>query len=312
MPTQQTFYLNGPNLATATTVFLDSGMTLCAPDGYYSDGTIARQQVGCSLLPAEACPVCGDPCKGNIEELTSLEGVYYTTFDTGTTVADIGAIIVTINVDNTVSGIRVNFDGILYNAVSSPVHGYLSGTPSTSFTYIGDTAADCGISGSTYTLDEYVYVAPNYNSLGTTTSITVGAGEVQTTASDPGTCIMVIPKISPLPNTIDVTVVGPCPTSTAIIGISCPIKLPSFLGTPGVSTVAPEFFCNFPYSFTYYVAPVNGDGITLGLYDWVFYDINGENVLADGFYRGLAVPAPDDTFEVQNGVVVAFHSYCAA
>ena len=311
MPTQQTFYLNGPTLATATIVFLDSGMTLCAPDGYYSDGTIARQQVGCVLLPAETCPVCGDPCKGNIDELTSFEGVYYTTFDTGTTVADVGAIIVAINVDNTVSGIRVNFDGILYNAVSSPNYGYLAGTPSTDFTYIGDTAADCGISGSTYTLDEYVYVAPSYNPLGTTTSVTVSAGEVQTTASDPGVCIMVIPKLSPLPNTIDVTVVGPCPTSKAIIGISCPIKLPSFLGTFGVTTVTPEFFCNFPYSYTYYVAPVNGDGITLGLYDWVFSDENGENVLPDGFYRSPAVPTPDDTFEVQNGVIVAFHSYCA-
>jgi hypothetical protein len=39
MPTQQTFYLNGPNLATATVVFLDSGMTLCAPDGSALRGT---------------------------------------------------------------------------------------------------------------------------------------------------------------------------------------------------------------------------------------------------------------------------------
>jgi hypothetical protein len=311
MPVQQTFYLNGPTLATATIVFLDANMTLCAPDGYYYDGTTARQQSGCVLLPAEACPECGEPCKDNIDELVSYEGVYYTTFDAGSTASNTGAIIIAINVDNSVNGIRVNFDGVLYNAVSSPIYGYLAGTPSTAFTYIGGNAYDCGIEGNTYTLDEYVYVAPSYDPLGTTTNITVTSGEVQLTATDPGVCIMVIPKPTTLPNTIDVTIVGPCPSSKAIIGISCPIKLPSFLGTFGVTEVFPEFFCNFPYTYTYYIAPVNGDGITLGLYDWVFSDENGANVLPDGFYRGLAVPAPFDTFEIQNGVVVAFHSYCS-
>jgi hypothetical protein len=312
MPTQQTYYLNGPTLASATSVFLDNQFTLCAPDGYYFDGTTARQQVGCILLPAETCPLCGDPCKGDIEELNSTEGVYYLTFDAGTTVNDTGAIIIALNVDNSVYGIRVDFDGVFYNALSSPGFGYLAGTPNTVFTYIGGNAYDCGIEGSTYILDEYNYVSPAYVPIGTTTSVTVTTPEVQLTASDPGTCIMVIPKPTALPNAITITLIGPCPASTAYVSVSCPVELPSFLGTPGVSTVTPEFFCNFIYSFTYYVVPVNGDGITLGLYDWVFYDINGANVLADGFYRGLAVPAPFDTFEIQNGVVVAFHSYCAA
>jgi hypothetical protein len=34
-------------------------------------------------------------------------------------------------------------------------------------------------------------------------------------------------------------------------------------------------------------------------------------VLPDGYYRALNVPVPYDTFEVQNGVIIAFHSYCA-
>lgn len=314
MPTQQTFYLNGPNLATATVVFLDSGMTLCAPDGYYSDGTIARQQVGCVLLPAETCPVCGDPCKGSIPTALSFEGYYYIPFDAGNTIFDTGAIIINIDLDSSIGGVLVNFGGTYYNAVSSPIYGYLAGTPSNDFTYLGGNPYDCGIDGSTYTLDNYQWdtATNSYINLGVTTNVTVNTPQIQITAGDPGVMVMVIPKPTTTPDFLDIYIVGPCPSSRAYVSVSCPVKLPSFLGTAGVTTVFPAFFCNFPYSFTYYVVPVNGDGITLGLYDWVFYDINGENVLVDGFYRGLAVPAPFDTFEIANGVVVAFHSYCAA
>jgi hypothetical protein len=286
MPTQQTFFLNGPTLSAATTVFLDSGMTTCAPDGYYSDGAVARQQVGCVLLPAEACPTCGNTCEDSIVDLTSFEGVYYTSFFAGETTGDTGAIIVTMLLD-------------------------LAGTAGL-YTYIGGTSYDCGIDGSTYILDEYTYISPAYSPLGTTTSVTVTSGEDKITVGDPGLCVMVIPKTSATPDTIDITIVGPCPSSKALLSVSCPLKLPSFLGTVGVAEVSPEWFCNFPYNVTYYVVPVNGDGITLGLYDWVFSDINGANVLPDGFYRALNVPAPFDTFEVQDGIIIAFHSYCAA
>lgn len=311
MPTQQTFFLNAPTLSAATTVFLDSGMTTCAPDGYYSDGAVARQQVGCVLLPAEACPTCGDTCKDSIVDLTSFEGVYYTAFFAGETATDTGAIIVTMLLDNSVSGIKATYNGNDYNALSSPIYGYLAGT-SGLYTYVGGASYDCGIDGSTYTLDEYTYIDPAYSPLGTTTSITVTSGEDKITVGDPGLCVMVIPKTSATPDTVDITIVGPCPSSKALLSVSCPIKLPAFLGTVGVAEVFPEWFCNFPYNVTYYVVPVNGDGITLGLYDWVFSDINGANVLPDGFYRALNVPAPYDTFEVQDGIIIAFHSYCAA
>jgi len=311
MPTQQTFFLNAPTLSSATTVFLDSGMTTCAPDGYYSDGAVARQQVGCVLLPAEACPTCGETCKDSIVDLTSFEGVYYTTFFAGNTTGDTGAIIVTMSLDNSVSGIKATYNGNDYNALSSPIYGYLAGIAG-QYTYVGGTSYDCGIDGSTYILDEYTYISPAYSPLGTTTSISIVSGEDKITPGDPGLCVMVIPKTSATPDTIDITIVGPCPSSKALLSVSCPLKLPAFLGTVGVAEVFPEWFCNFPYNVTYYVCPVNGDGITLGLYDWVFSDINGANVLPDGFYRALNVPAPYDTFEVQDGVIIAFHSYCAA
>jgi hypothetical protein len=58
MPISTTYYLNAPTLATATAVFTDSALTTCAPNGYYSDGVITRQQVGCVLQIAQNCPSC--------------------------------------------------------------------------------------------------------------------------------------------------------------------------------------------------------------------------------------------------------------
>lgn len=311
MPIQQTYYLNCTTLATATTVFLDANQILPAPDGFYFDGTTARQQVGGVLLPAQACPTCGDECKGTIEAANTYQGVYTINFDAGNTPTSVGAVIIAFNVSSSITGIKAVYDGVTYNAVSSPNYGYLAGTPSTGFTYIGDSL-DCVTPGDSYTLDLYSWDGTAFVSLSSTTSITVTAGETQITAGSPGMCIMVIPKTNPTERYIDITIVGPCAGSEAVIGVSCPLELPGFLSTAGVTSVSPEFFCNFPYTFTYYSAPVNGDGITLGLYDWVFSDINGQNVLPDGFYRSTAVPLPDDTFEVQDGVIIAFHSYCAS
>lgn len=314
MATQQTYYLNGPTLAEATSVFLDVGMTTCAPDGYYSDGTIARQQVGCVLLPAEACPLCGDGCVGNVVDLASGNAAYYIVFSAGSTVNDTGAIIVQIDSNSTVNGISALYDGVTYNELSSPVHGYLVGVAGSNRTYIGDTAADCGISGTPYVLNEFAANAPAYTyaSLGSTLNVTPGASELALTAGDPGVCVMVIPKVNTTPDTLSVSIIGPCPGSNAIVSVSCPLKLPSFQGSYGVTTIVPEVFCLLPYSYTYYVAPVNGDGITLGLYDWVFLDENGVNKLLDGYYRSTNIPAPFDTFQIQNGVIVAFTTECAA
>lgn len=60
MATQGTYYLDAPSLAEATVVYQDAGLTTLAPDGYYSNGTIVRQQLEGVLLPAQACPTCSE------------------------------------------------------------------------------------------------------------------------------------------------------------------------------------------------------------------------------------------------------------
>jgi hypothetical protein len=52
------FFLNAADLSLATAVYIDSNLLNIAPDGFYSDGTISREQSGGVLLAATTCPAC--------------------------------------------------------------------------------------------------------------------------------------------------------------------------------------------------------------------------------------------------------------
>lgn len=58
MATSGNYYLNGPSLGSASGVFTDAELTICAPDGFYSDGVISRELVNCVLLPQQVCLSC--------------------------------------------------------------------------------------------------------------------------------------------------------------------------------------------------------------------------------------------------------------
>jgi len=61
----QPFYINGPSLSSATTVFDDAALTTPSPNGFYSDGIVTREQVSGALLPEQICTACcSDPCSG--------------------------------------------------------------------------------------------------------------------------------------------------------------------------------------------------------------------------------------------------------
>jgi hypothetical protein len=58
MATSATFYLDAPSLSSATVVYSNSSLTTVAANGFYSDGTIVREQVSGALLPQVTCPSC--------------------------------------------------------------------------------------------------------------------------------------------------------------------------------------------------------------------------------------------------------------
>ena len=47
MATLGTYYFDTASFANATALFTDSALTQCAPDGFYSDNIISREQINC-------------------------------------------------------------------------------------------------------------------------------------------------------------------------------------------------------------------------------------------------------------------------
>jgi hypothetical protein len=296
-----TYYIDGTTLSTATAVYTDAALTTCAPDGFYSDGYVAREQVGCVLQTAQTCPECATGCGSSISA-TGGQGIYLLTLDTGT---DTGAIVIGFNPRGIPDGIRATYDSVSYNELSAVNDGYHASTTSGNFTFVGDTAFDCGISGTTYpSLVEKEYNGSSFVATGNTQSVTVAAGDVSL-GGTPGFCYMVIPKPNAAPSTVLIEMVGPCSTTAFDITASCPVLLTGFSS----STTGPdkETVCGYIAGETYYNAPVNGTAGVPGLYDWVFSDQYGQTVLSDGWYA-LSGNPNGDTMRVADGVVNLFNN----
>ena len=88
------------------------------------------------------------------------------------------------------------------------------------------------------------------------------------------------------------------------MNLSCPAPLTSF--SSSTVNASSSAACSDTIDQTYYVAHVNGSGGTLGLYDLVFSDANGQSKLAAGFYQTNDA-GTDEWYEVDaNGVIVSF------
>lgn len=67
MATSSTYYLDGIDLSDATSVYTDIQLTTLAPDGWYSNGVIAREQISGILQAEETCDDCGGPPPTTVE-----------------------------------------------------------------------------------------------------------------------------------------------------------------------------------------------------------------------------------------------------
>jgi hypothetical protein len=306
MATLSTYYLNGISLSSSTTIFSDATLTVIAPDGFYSDGVISREQVSGVLLPAVVCGSCTTPCGGAISSSGS-QGVYLLNLDAGSTISDVGAIIIKFDPFGIPDGIKVTFNGNVYNKISSPVDGYHQSTDPNGFTVIGNSSNDCGLTGNVSNfpaLQEFVFSGTSFVSTGSTQNITINPGDVSLGATQPGNSVMVIPKTTATPSLVNIVMVGPCGGTAFNISVNCPVLLPSFLGSAEYGSA--NIPCDEPIDQTYYFAKVHtAIDSFVGLYDYVFVDAFGAVALADGFYLIDNVDVPNKVIEVVNGIVVA-------
>lgn len=309
MPTlSQPYFLDGTSLLDSTSVYMNSGLSIIAADGFYSDGFNIRELVGGVLLPSQPCPACGVACGGQING-NGNQGEYLLQIDTGNLPTAVGAIVITFNPFGVPDAIIAELDGNFYNAVSSPNYGYLAGTPGLP-TFLGATPSDCGISGSTYTLNVNQWNGTAFVPTGTTDTITVAPGQMQLTPSLPGVCVMVVPKTNPTPSVITVRSYGVCSGTAFNIGIQCPAKIKSINSSVRFTDPDNPALCSAGLTSKLYPIRVTGVSPYIDLHDWIFTDEFGSSVAADGFYRTNNLVAPNDTIEVQNGVVVALLDKC--
>jgi hypothetical protein len=295
-----TFYLNGPTHSSATAVFTDNNLSVCAADAFYSDGIIVREQVDCVLLPPQLCPECSIPCGSTIVG-SGGQGLYRINLDAGT---DIGAVIIRFNPQSVPDGVKAIYNSITYNKLTSPLDGLHQGLTG-DYTYIGDTEFDCGISGTTYeTLDEFLYNGTSFISTGNTEAVTVNPGSVSLSDGAPGSCMMVIPKPTAAPSIINFVFVGPCSGTLWNISIACPELLTGF--DSSLVAASSALACELEKTETYYHASLDDIPGAVDVYDFVYADNLGSVPLADGFYYASgSIAGGADWFEVENGVVVA-------
>lgn len=300
MPT--TYYINGPTLSSSTAVFTDAAMTTCAPNGYYADGPIVRQQIDCVLLPEQECPFCGVDCADALFEGPVNQGVYYMSVNLGATV---GPIVILFDPMDYPNGIEVTFDSTVYNTVVSPFFGPLS-APAGLPVFVGLDTEDCGVVG-THTLEEYEFRSDlSFHDLGTTDVINVATSQMNLTWTSPGLCAMVIPKPFPTPNTLLAKVISPCGLDSFSLNVKCP-DIENVVVIPGSAGGSEELICGYEVDTIFYNSiPVNGDGVTLGLYDFMYYDNECTTPLEDNYYLSSSCPSPFSWFRVENGIIVEF------
>jgi hypothetical protein len=310
MPTTfaQPYFLDGNTLIDSTSVYLNSALSVFAPDGWYSDGSNIRELSGGVLQPVQPCPACGVSCGGQING-SGGTGEYILQIDTGSLSSSTGAIVVTFDPFSVPDGIIAELDGVFYNQVSSPTYGYLAGTPDLPI-FLGRSASDCGISGSTRTLNTFLWNGTAFVATGSTDTITIAAGQMQLTTNGPGPCIMVVPKINPTPSLLTVKCYGVCGSTAFNVKVSCPSKIKSINSSIRFDSSSDPALCSASLGNKLYPVRVTGVSPYLGLNDWIFGDEFGSVVVPDGFYRTNNLNAPYDTIEVQTGLVVDILNLC--
>lgn len=314
MPISQPYYLNGTTLSNSTCIYMDSGLTVIAPDGWYSDGTAIRQLIAGVLGIRRSCPSCGNPC-GEFAADMLPTGRYIAEIDTGSSPTSVGAIIIRFNPFNVPDGIMAQLGSFTSSEISSPVHGYLAAPPGLPV-YIGDSGSESScpsgsIIGGPFTLNDYEWNGTSFSPTGNTSSVTVTLPQYQVTATPPGESVMVIPKLTTANNTLIINCYGICSATVFDVSVECPAKLEKFKASVRAEDLEdPVTFCALPQESIYYVASVTGVFPYLGLHDWIFLDPFGSAKAPDGYYKTSNLTAPNNTIRVQNGVITEILNPC--
>ncbi len=298
-------FLNGATLATSSGLYTDAGLTTPAATGWYSDETIARElsvSLGIPQLgPAVVCTGCNPDCTTNLPAATAPKGgMFKATFDITSAT---GAIIIVYNPGEIPNGIQATYNAVNYNKLSSQNFGKLQSTTlGNAYTMVGTTASQCGNVPGTLNLEVYQASNNTYTlQQGVQESVTIAAGDLALTATDPGTCAMVVPKPLVANATIDVNIPVFCGGAAFDVKVLCPAPIPAV----STSSVNPSSVgaCSAPTGTNHYFVQTSGNTTGPELHAYVFTDATGTTPALDGYiaYVGFS-------YQIQDGIIIAVAS----
>jgi len=276
MGTIISYYLNGPTLGTATGIFDNANFSTVAADGYYSQGTVVRQVLAGILLPRGTCPSCATPCPVTTGGDDVL-GLYSIPIELTSAV---GAVKVSFDPDSVPDGIRAVYNGVVFNAFSAAVDGYHATTVANGLTYMGNVNDVSGLE-ATHSLPEYDLYDGAFTLNGDTASVVVSAGSISTSASDPGECVLYIPKTSSTILSLLIEVVEALSESPSwSLTVGCPAPLAAWTCT----AKNPDNACTDSLGDTIFVGKVSGSANDPAVNDWAFDDANASSKKPAGTY----------------------------
>ena len=338
MATLGTYCFDGTNFAQATSLYTDSTLSTLAPDGYYGQGQIVRQQLNGVLLNAQPCSACVVPCgTGLSASISNQNGVFDANIDLAN---DLGAVIIRCFMGSSVpdgiiatwnslttnrltaadnhngvvllngAGVQVDYAGILNQGTGLP-------------TYVGNQNADL-LSNSPYNSagscptqgtspSNYSLVSGSYVDQGTTQNVTIASDAIGY-GSDAGTITspvftMVVPKTSVTPTPLNLKIFAPLCGTAFNWEVDCPVALPSFSASPAQSTTA----CAASTTTYYFVRNATGTSVpytiitntTPEIGNFVFTSSDGSAYLNDTSTIQYYIIANSTAIGVRNGVVVS-------
>lgn len=309
-------------------VFLDGGAvnainnTATSQFVILADNTYIEIQYGI-VISTGTCTPAGLPCGGTLNAGGGT-GSFTLDVDTGSTAADVGAMVVYFWPQNVPDGILVTFDNSTYNELSSPVDGYKA-APAGLVTYVGSGTSGCFntlVPNSPYNsapanvLSTYDPVSQQFVVTGTR-NYTVVASQLQPTAgTSPGYCAMVIPKPA-LPvsgnNQMTIDVYGPCGTSWNLdLTLACPGQLPSVQASAnqGTSTTCQTVTQTIYYNYNYAdrAGTINPPQFDPTVNNFVFSDQFATTPLTAGNYTVSGISSTFIITVDANGVIASTQS----
>tara|TARA_R100000541_G_scaffold27447_1_gene36755 strand:+ start:5622 stop:6662 length:1041 start_codon:yes stop_codon:yes gene_type:complete len=333
------YYFNGTSFSTASAIYTNATLTTLAPDGFYSNAGIVRQQLNGILLNAQSCDSCAVACgDGVTASVNNQNGWFQAQVDLANST---GAVILRCFLGGSIpDGVLVTYNTGFHNRLTAKDNHngvvLVDGTGATVDyagqnnqgtqlpTYVGNQNA--GLVGSYTTTpsgacsqgdkpQDYSFTSGAYVAQGTFQSVTVTNNQVGF-ATDASTIpspvfTLVFPKTGATPTLAGILFAAPLCGTAFRWEVDCPTALPSFTasgatnGIPNCGADSQTLF--FARNATGPTLPFTVDtNTTPNVGNFVFTTSNGSTYLNDtATIQYYSLQASSSYIGVRRGVVVS-------